>query len=236
MKKIAAVILVMALAACSFLGIPSLFNASLLSREELKKRLDGADREALTEKWGEPWKSYSGFNGDLWLAEDQKVIGVLFNSRSGKAGSVAFSQSDTINPDFSFTIRWGHQGENGYSSKDRLLYKGDPQNTMEFELEEEVLYAVWQIASALCADYPDRYDPHSYIQSDPGMDLYLEVSSGRKLDLVSCPDIAAVYTSENPAGDDFLDAFFAIVSVLTASEQWQALPEWIPPEVLPAEG
>ncbi len=96
------------------------------------------------------------------------------------------------------------------------------------ELDGQQLFAIWELLWELDIEtYPDEYDPHGGgLSSDPSMTLILTLRDGDKVKTVRAEDIALTYESNDPKGQKFLDTCKGIRDILTATEEWKALPEY----------
>ena len=75
--------------------------------------------------------------------------------------------------------------------------------------------------------YPDEYNPHGNgLASKPSMTLILTLRDGDNVKTVRAENIALSYESDDPKGQKFLDTCKGIRDILTATEEWKALPEY----------
>lgn len=136
--------------------------------------------------------------------------------------------------DFSFRLTWGVYGVSSYdSAAGRLVKTTDathPEDyTAALQLTEDQLQQVWDAVSALDLDsYPDEYDPTPGIAAEPSETLILTVSYGAYEKTVSCQGVAGVSVLSKSAGEGrkFLAACKTIQELLTATDAWNALPDY----------
>ena len=83
------------------------------------------------------------------------------------------------------------------------------------------------IKSLDVGSYPDIYNPHADgFASSPTMTLILSVKTDTLQKTISAVDIAMSYDSQNARGKRFLDVCKAIEDILTATDEWKALPDY----------
>ena len=145
------------------------------------------------------------------------------------AGCGGESKPMGVPEDFSFAIAWNPYGDSTYDSATGVLIKqlvADPvaDYTTELKLSGAQLKEIWEILSALDLDgYPDMLQPRN--PSNPGPWLILTVRQGEKERSVYCLDLGA-YRSSGEAGRTYAEAGEKIVEILTATKEWQALPDY----------
>ena len=147
------------------------------------------------------------------------------------AGSAAGSYAPADS--FTFSLTWGCYGISSYDSETgRLVKTADATNPEDYvttywltaEQEQEICDL---ISNLDVTAYPDVYNPHANgLASDPSMTLILSVSTGAVQKTITAANIAISYQSDNRAGQEFLDVCKAIEDILTATEEWKALPEY----------
>ena len=82
------------------------------------------------------------------------------------------------------------------------------------------------------SSYPATYDPINdpdsdlQIMSEPSMTLILTVRLNESEKTVACRDISMQFKGYNEKSQKFLDVCKTIKDVLTATEEWKALPEY----------
>ena len=146
-----------------------------------------------------------------------------------KDGAVNTEVPDNL----SFSLTWNTYGISSYDSATRRLVKTtDASNPEDYvttlELDGTQMFAIWELLWELDIEtYPDEYDPHGgELSSDPSMTLILTLRDGDKVKTVRAEDIALSYKSDDPKGQKFLDTCKGIRDILTATEEWKALPEY----------
>ncbi|MBE6608913.1 MAG: hypothetical protein E7633_10220 [Ruminococcaceae bacterium] len=133
----------------------------------------------------------------------------------------------------SFSLTWNTYGISSYdSATGKLVKTTDATNPEDYittlKLDGTQLFAIWELLWELDIEtYPDEYDPQGgELSSDPSMTLILTLRDGDKVKTVRAEDIALTYESNDPKGQKFLDTCKGIRDILTATEEWKALPEY----------
>ena len=132
--------------------------------------------------------------------------------------------------EFSFFIRWGVYGISSYDSETGRLVKTtdatEPDDYVTgYKMSEEELKRVYELIKRLRIEsYPDEYDPNIGLSSDPSATVVLTVRSGDFEKTVTAEYISLGYDSNTVKGQRFLDTVKEIVDILTATEEWKALP------------
>lgn len=146
-----------------------------------------------------------------------------------KDGAVNTDVPDNL----SFSLTWNTYGISSYdSATGKLVKTTDATNPEDYvttlELDGTQLFAIWELLWELDIEtYPDEYDPQGgNLSSDPSMTLILTLREGDKVKTVRAEDIALSYESNDPKGQKFLDTCKDIRDILTATEEWKALPEY----------
>lgn len=134
---------------------------------------------------------------------------------------------------FSFSLTWGCYGISSYDSKTGKLVKTTDATHPEdyvttYRLTEEQLRRIYGwIEELQVSGYPDVYDPQEGgLFSNPSMTLILTVQTDTVQKTIRASDIAYTYKADNAKGRKFLDVCYAIKTLLTETEEWEALPEY----------
>lgn len=169
--------------------------------------------------------------------------GLSGNANSGDRGDQDNNKEDgngdtdgAVNTDvpdnLSFSLTWNTYGISSYdSATGKLVKTTDATNPEDYvtmlELDGTQLFEIWELLWELDIEtYPDEYNPHGGLASSPSMTLILTLREGDKVKTVRAEDIALSYESDDPKGQKFLDTCKAIRDILTATEEWKALPEY----------
>lgn len=127
--------------------------------------------------------------------------------------------------DFAFALTWNHSGISSYDSQTGMLVK-EADTATEYRLSEEDEAHFYELISTLDLDaYPEDYDPQNG-KSKPPMSLILTVCCNGTQKTIRAEAIGAEFTSEDPQGQAFLTACKGIIDRLTATAEWEALPEF----------
>ena len=161
--------------------------------------------------------------GDVWKPGKNKEDG-----NGNMDGAVNTDVPDNL----SFSLTWNTYGISSYdSATGKLVKTTDATNPEDYvttlELDGTQLFEIWELLWELDIEtYPDEYNPHGGLASSPSMTLILTLREGDKVKTVRAEDIALSYESDDPKGQKFLDTCKAIRDILTATEEWKALPEY----------
>ena len=134
--------------------------------------------------------------------------------------------------DFSFALTWGVYGISSYDSRTGKLVKTkDATNPADYvtyvKLSDEVTELIYKKLRALDVEsYPDEYDPAPMMGSDPSADLILTIRNGDRVKTVTAKDVSLSYDALFPKGKRFIDTCLDISDILTATEEWKALPDY----------
>ena len=135
--------------------------------------------------------------------------------------------------DFFFALTWNTYGISSYDSNTGKLVKTTdathPEDYITFyTLSNEDAERIYDLIQGLNVnDYPEIYDPHEGgLMSRPSMTLILTVRVGDKMKSIKAKNIAITYDADNKKGQKFLLTCKAIRDILTATEEWKALPEY----------
>ncbi len=131
---------------------------------------------------------------------------------------------------FSFVLEWGTYGSiNSYDSKTGKLMKAvSENNTTEYILPKDKAEYIYGLIYTMDPDrYPQIYDPQEdRLATSPPMTLVLTVRIGDTKTTIEAIDIAAVFGADNKKGQRFLTTCKEIIDILTATEEWNAFPEY----------
>ena len=134
--------------------------------------------------------------------------------------------------DFSFELTWGVYGISSYDSRTGKLVKTkdatSPADYVTYvKLSDEVTELIYKKLRALDVEsYPDEYDPDPMMGSDPSADLILTIRNGDRVKTVTAKDVSLSYDALFPKGKRFIDTCLDISDILTATEEWKALPDY----------
>ncbi len=137
----------------------------------------------------------------------------------------------TVPEDFSFALTWNTYGISSYDSETGTLIKTTDATYPEdfvtnHKLTDEEKIKIYSIVSSLdAASYPDVYDPQNGM-SEPSMTLILTVRENGKEKTIKAEDISLSFESKTKKGRRFLGACEDIIDILTAIEEWKALPDY----------
>ncbi len=142
------------------------------------------------------------------------------------------NSSNAAYPDYSFSLTWNTYGISSYDSLTGTLIKTkeatNPQAyTTTLTLSDEQYHKIWQLIEKLDIEsYPDEYNPHQNGVSIPYMTLILSVKSDGIDKTVTVAQTVLSYETSNAKGQKFLDTCKGIRDILTATDEWDALPEY----------
>ena len=181
-------------------------------------------------------KDYAPGEGAQIENKDEGNTGALGGKKPGYDGENDCME-DVANPNvpenLSFSLTWNTYGISSYDSATGVLVKTkDATNPEDYvttlQLDGTQLVAIWELLWELNIEtYPDEYDPQGgNLSSDPSMTLILTLREGDKVKTVRAENIALSYESDDPKGQKFLDTCKGIRDILTATEEWKALPEY----------
>lgn len=141
------------------------------------------------------------------------------------------NSNSEIPDDFSFSLTWDCYGISSYDSETGKLVKttdtDHPEDyTAFYQLTDADKAYIYRLISDLDVhSYPDVYNP-SNISSKPPMTLILTVCSNGTEKTIEAKNIAASFESEDKKGQLFLSTCKALRDLLTATAEWQALPDY----------
>lgn len=133
--------------------------------------------------------------------------------------------------EFSFSLTWGTFGISSYDSETGLLVKTDDVSNKEdyattyFLTTEEKMQIREILLELNMLAYPEIYNPTEGMGSSPSQTLILSVKSETLNYTITARDVA--YSEGTSAqGQKFMDACEEISDILTATEEWRALPDY----------
>ena len=147
-------------------------------------------------------------------------------------GEAGVSSVSTNYPNYSFSLTWNTYGISSYDSRTGTLIKtSDATNpkdyTTNLKLTEQQYSAIWKLIKGLDIEsYPDEYNPHGDGVSTPYMTLILSVKADGIDKTITVKETMLSYEANNKKGQKFLDTCKGIRDILTATEEWKALPEY----------
>ncbi len=140
---------------------------------------------------------------------------------------------DVIPEDFSFALTWNCYGVSSYDSKTgRLVKTTDATHPEDYvtacHLSDETTKQIYEMLFDLdIGEFPYLYNPYGNGEaSEPTMSLILTVRIGETERTIRAEDISLSYQSSNKKGQRFLDVCREISDILTATEEWKALPDY----------
>ncbi|MBR2024489.1 MAG: hypothetical protein IKA02_01630 [Clostridia bacterium] len=139
--------------------------------------------------------------------------------------------------DFYFTLSWGAFGRSSYDSKtgklvkDSYVYDVDNFSTTYYLSDYEMKYIYDMIRDLHLEQYPDEFDDNDFITSDPYLTYSLSVEGGGFYKTVKANEVGIAYL-EDSAGKtkkakDYLKTIDEIVNILTRTDEWNELSDWI---------
>ena len=136
---------------------------------------------------------------------------------------------------FSFSLTWNVLGISSYdSTTGKLVKTSDATNPDDYittyiltDTQKEKIYnLISSLDIASYPDYPDYYDPHNGEEFGiPPNYLILSVQTNSIEKCISSTGFIS-YDAENSKGQNFLNVCYEIINILTATEEWQALPDY----------
>ena len=160
------------------------------------------------------------------------VFLLLCLSAAAGCGQNANENRNPMPADFSFALTWNVYGVSSYdSAAGRLVKTTDATNPADYEtaltLTQEELQSVYALLSGLSLEeYPDEYNPAPGQGSEPSETVILTLRANGEEKTVACRNIALNCAGGDDRGKAFLSVVREIETMLTASPQWQALPDY----------
>ena len=136
---------------------------------------------------------------------------------------------------FSFSLTWSVYGISSYDSTTGRLVKvktSDATNPEDYittyYLTDEEKQTIYDLIAGLdITSYPDSYDPQNgAVHTEPSISLILSVKTDTMEKTVTTANIADIYGADSSEGQRFLQVCQELLQILTATEEWQALPEY----------
>lgn len=134
--------------------------------------------------------------------------------------------------DFSFSLIWGAYGTSSYDSRTGKLVKTTdathPEDYVTYlHLSDETLDYFYRLLRDLdVEDYPDEYDPDPHTMCSPSSALSVTVRAGGKTKVVKVDDMATSPIAFIGKSKRYLETCKIIRDLLTASDEWKALPDY----------
>lgn len=138
-----------------------------------------------------------------------------------------------IPEDFSFSLVYGVCGDLTYDSETGVLVKQrvathvEDYTTTLFFTDEQKNRIYDLIVEMDPASYPDEYNPIADgIASDPSYEIVLTVTYDGVTKTITCHDIPIGAPAKDEQAERLLKVVAAITTMIYASDEWQALPEY----------
>lgn len=160
-------------------------------------------------------------NGDSIIVYDNGCVQEMEQVTDEKA----------VPEDFYFTLKWNCYGVSSYNSQTGKLVKTtDATNPEDYVTEylltdEDKVYFYNLLDYLNVSSYPDVYNPNDGM-SEPSMTLILTVHANGWTKTIKAENIEISYTSPDAKGQKFLYVCKQISERLTATDEWNALPEY----------
>lgn len=154
------------------------------------------------------------------------LVTILLLSLSG-----CRAKKTNIPEDFEFSLTWNTYGVSSYNSQTgRLVKTNDATNPDDYityyRLTDEDKEYIYGLISELDIDsYPERYDPQNGISKPPAT-LILTVNSNGKQRSIRAAGISSTFKSEDEKGQAFLSVCEKLITRLTSTDEWRALPDY----------
>lgn len=138
-----------------------------------------------------------------------------------------------IPEDFCFSLVYGVCGDLTYDSATGELVKQRTATNVEdytttFFFTDEQKYQLYDLIVAMDpASYPDEYDPFDpLVRSDPSNEIVLTVTYHGVTKTIACHDVPIGAEPLDEQGERFMSVVAAVTTIIYASDEWQALPEY----------
>lgn len=133
--------------------------------------------------------------------------------------------------EFCFSLEWGCNGDSTYDSQTGKLIKQKVATdvdayTTTLLLSDEQKAEIFRLVSDMKPEtYPDEYNPITGMSS-PSRTIVLSVTYGGETKTITCEDVSLQNTPDGSKGKRFMAVHDKIVEIITASAEWQALPDY----------
>ena len=177
------------------------------------------------------FRSECYIHSDTGESTTQEVISRFYIKNEDGALSSEHTDIGSLDS-FSFSFTWNVLGISSYDSTTGKLVKSshatNPDDYITTYIltnaQKEKIYNL--IASLDITSYPDQYDPHNGEGFGiPPTYLILSVQTNTTEKSISTTGFI-FYDAENSRGQNFLNVCYEIINILTATEEWQALPDY----------
>ncbi len=166
----------------------------------------------------------------LILAAAFLLLLAACGNESGKTEENGSGKTE-VPEDFVFSLTWGCCGDSTYNSetgelvKQKIATDVSAYTTTFFPTDEQKAEIYALIAEMQPEEYPDEFDPIKG-KSSPSRNIILTVTMNGKTKTITCLDVSFDNTPDGAKGKKFMAVHDAIVSMLTNSEEWLALPDY----------
>ena len=205
---------------------------TLPAREARKETYDLTGRYDVSTPGAYRFRSECYIQSDTAESTKQEVISRFYMKT--ESGALSLEQTDIGSLDsFSFCLTWNVLGISSYDSTTGKLVKSchatnpDDYITTYFltEAQKEKIYNL--IASLDILSCPDDYDPHNGGGwCLPPFRIVMTVKTNTIEKTIDVNGVIPGYEVENSKGQNYLHVYKEIVDILTATEEWKALPDY----------
>lgn len=163
----------------------------------------------------------------IMVTVDKTVI-----PESEKDVRIFYNGNEMPREHFKFYIRWNTYGISSYDSLSGAMIKtSDATNPEDYittcYLPNEQMKNIRNIIEEIdIMSYPDEYNPHGRGVSTPYMTLELSVATESFSKTITVPETVLSFDTDDAKGQRFLNAFSAIIDILTNTNEWRALPDY----------
>ncbi len=160
------------------------------------------------------------------------ILIVAITSLYGCTKGESFDYPSSVPDDFSIALTWNCYGVSSYdSTTGKLIKTTDATNPDDYityyqltKEDKEYIYNL--IVSMDIYSYPNIYNPHGDLKSDPPMTLILTVNINGSEKTIKAEDICVEFSTRNKKGQRFLSTCKSIINRLQTTQEWKALPEY----------